>query len=231
MKHAREDSSSKENKETANFGGKLRNLILESETKSIHPHLQTESTGKGDERKEGLRKYSSNFSALEQNNKPISSSLLGSINHSQSLVNETLNLMTRSQYVQNSIKPHRRIRQSHDIRDQSSLKKKYEDIMHEIKNGVKTGKELRFDLLDNTSVHFSDFKDYESESDPSKLKKIIRDLEIENREKDAEIIKLGMQVKDLSRLITNYIRCQKYGVVGKLNFEGGLSGAKSETPT
>ena len=64
----------------------------------------------------------------------------------------------------------RRTRQSQDIRDQSSLKKKYDDIMHEIKNGVKSGKELKFDLLDNTSVHFSDFKDYEEEKDPSKLK-------------------------------------------------------------
>jgi hypothetical protein len=102
--------------------------------------------------------------------------------------------------------------------------------MHEIKNGVKTGKELKFDLLDNTSVHFSDFKDYEGEQDPSKLKRIIRDLEIENREKDAEIIKLGMQVKDLSRLITNYIRCQKYGVTSKLNFDVSSSGLKPETP-
>jgi hypothetical protein len=44
------------------------------------------------------------------------------------------------------------------------------------------------------------FRKLDDISDPASLKRIIRELEIENREKETEIINMNMQVKDLSRL-------------------------------
>lgn len=94
--------------------------------------------------------------------------------------------------------------------EDSHIKQKFDNILDEIKNGLRsTNVNGKIDILENTSVHFSDFKDFEDENNPSKLKKIIRDLEIENREKDAEIIKLSMQVKDLTSLVNSMLRGKK----------------------
>jgi hypothetical protein len=46
----------------------------------------------------------------------------------------------------------------------------------------------------------STFRKLDDLTDPSELKRIIRELEIENREKETELINMNMQVKDLSRL-------------------------------
>ena len=52
----------------------------------------------------------------------------------------------------------------------------------------------------------ADFKQLEGVNDPIFLKKIIRDLELENREKQVELIKMNMQVQDFSRLTRVLVR-------------------------
>jgi hypothetical protein len=211
------DTSTKENMLTANFGGVLKVSGIDLNRSFVSYPAKRESPTM---RSSG---FASTQKTIETHKTDAGNTQnktgYNYVNMNRSLVNDTLNLMTRNFCVQNSAKSQRKTRHSHNIRDGTSLKKKFNELMFEIKNGVRVVKDSKFDILENTSVHFSDFRDYEGENDPSNLKKIIRDLEIENREKDAEIIKLGMQVKDLSRLITNYIRCQKYGVAGKINFD------------
>lgn len=52
----------------------------------------------------------------------------------------------------------------------------------------------------------STFRRLDDISDPTQLKNIIRELEIEKREKEAELINMNMQVKDLSRLSRVLVR-------------------------
>lgn len=80
--------------------------------------------------------------------------------------------------------------------------KRYERVMNEIQEGLPSRNVNEVNIFKNIDLKIrKNFKNLEREENPQKLKAIINQLELENREKDAQIIQLGMHLNDLAQIV------------------------------
>jgi hypothetical protein len=115
-------------------------------------------------------------------------------------------IMVPHELIQTEVSEERSISRGHS-RSQSNysrverLDQELENILRTIESDYQRIKET----CSSKSINAA-FRNLDGIQDPNELKEVIRDLELENREREAEIIKMNMQMQDMSRLARVLVR-------------------------
>lgn len=115
-------------------------------------------------------------------------------------------LMIPQDLVQTEVSEDRSVSRGHS-RSQST-QSRAERVDTELENILRTIESDYQRIKDTCSAHNLNaaFRNLDELEDPGELKAVIRDLELENREREAEIIRMNMQMQDLSRLARVLVR-------------------------